>query len=99
MELAPCSFSCSYSHCSIGFTPRVRAGSKIRAEAHQGSGGGEGAQPGRTTGRLAADGPPVVTVPAVAAEGPGGFGAREAEHAMWEKLGAVVRLSYGIGKQ
>ena len=50
-------------------------------------------------GRLAADGPPVVTVPAVAAEGPGGFGAREAEHAMWEKLGAVVRLSYGIGKQ
>jgi hypothetical protein len=40
-------------------------------------------------------------VPAVAtAEGPSGFhGAREAELAMWEKLGAVVRLSYGIGKQ
>lgn len=100
MELAPCSFSCSYTQSSIGFTPRVRAGTSwIRAAAHHGSGGGEPTQPQRTTGRLATDGPPVVNVPAVAtAEGPSGFhGAREAELAMWEKLGAVVRLSYGIG--
>uniref|UniRef100_A0ACD5VHA0 Uncharacterized protein n=1 Tax=Avena sativa TaxID=4498 RepID=A0ACD5VHA0_AVESA len=96
MELAPCSFT----HSSIGFTPRhVRAGSWIRAAAHHGggsSGGGEGAPPQQTTGRLAAEGPPVVNVPvAVAADGFGG--ARDAELAMWEKLGAVVRLSYGIG--
>ncbi|KAM0843761.1 hypothetical protein ACQ4PT_057495 [Festuca glaucescens] len=100
MELAPCSFSCSYTNCSIGFTPRVRAGTSwIRAATHHGSGGGEPTQPQRTTGRLATDGPPVVNVPAVAtAEGPSGFhGAREAELAMWEKLGAAVRLSYGIG--
>lgn len=101
MELAPCSFSCSsYTHCSIGFTPArvLRAGAgawKVRAGAHQG--GGDGVEPRRPAGRLAADGPPVVDVPAVVAGADGFGGARDAELAMWEKLGAVLRLSYGIG--
>ncbi|VAI25846.1 uncharacterized protein LOC125511631 [Triticum urartu] len=100
MELAPpCSFSCSsYTNCSIGFTPArvLRAGPwRVRAGAHQG--GGDGVEPGRPAGRLAADGPPVVDVPAVVGAADGFGGARDAELAMWDKLGAVVRLSYGIG--
>lgn len=54
---------------------------------------------------MAADGPRVVEVAAPPAApvvtggggGGGGFAARDAELAMWERLGAVVRLSYGIG--
>uniref|UniRef100_A0A0E0K7G0 CAAX prenyl protease 2/Lysostaphin resistance protein A-like domain-containing protein n=1 Tax=Oryza punctata TaxID=4537 RepID=A0A0E0K7G0_ORYPU len=84
----------SYTHCSIGFAPRVR--SWIRAAA-EGRGGDQ-----RRSGRLAADGPRVVEVTAppaapVVTGGGGGFAARDAELAMWERLGAVVRLSYGIG--
>ncbi|KAM3316938.1 hypothetical protein ACQJBY_034851 [Aegilops geniculata] len=102
MELAaPCSFSCSsYTHCSVGITPArvLRAGAgawRLRAGAHHG--GGDGVEPGRPAGRLAADGPPVVDVPAVVGAADGFGGARDAELAMWERLGAVVRLSYGIG--
>jgi hypothetical protein len=84
-----CSFATTYTytHCSIGFTPRLR--SWIRAAAE---GGGDTR---RSAASLAADGPRVVEVPVPPTTG--GFGARDAELAMWDKLGAVVRLSYGIG--
>ena len=78
-----CSYTATYTHCSVGFSPLVRAG-RIRA---------------------AAEGPRVVEVTAApvaggagGAAGSAGFGARDAELAMWDKLGAVVRLSYGIGR-
>lgn len=82
----------TYTHCSIGFTPRLRSSSWIRAAA-------EGGRDPRRS--LAADGPRVVEVAAapVGTTTHGSFGgARDAELAMWDKLGAVVRLSYGIGK-
>jgi hypothetical protein len=83
------SFGTTYTHCSIGFTPRLRScRSWIRAAAE---GGGDTR---RSAASLAADGPRVVEVPVATT---GGFGARDAELAMWDKLGAVVRLTYGIG--
>uniref|UniRef100_J3MPH3 CAAX prenyl protease 2/Lysostaphin resistance protein A-like domain-containing protein n=1 Tax=Oryza brachyantha TaxID=4533 RepID=J3MPH3_ORYBR len=105
MELAPfaaaASSSCkprlTYTHCSISFFFAPRARSWIRAAAE---GQGHGAQ--RRRGRPAAEGPRVVEVaappvtPVVTGSG-GGFAARDAELAMWERLGAVVRLTYGIG--
>ncbi|GJN29988.1 hypothetical protein PR202_gb18260 [Eleusine coracana subsp. coracana] len=88
-----CSFATTYTHCSIGFTPRLRTcrSSWIRAAAESGG------DPRRS---LAADGPRVVEVAVGTTTTTGGaaFGAaRDAELAMWDKLGAVVRLSYGIG--
>ncbi|RLM65873.1 uncharacterized protein C2845_PM16G14020 [Panicum miliaceum] len=93
-----CSYSTTYNHCSVGFSPRIRAGARIRAAAEGGDGGGDRRRRGAS---LAADGPRVVEVTAApvagGAAGSAGFGARDAELAMWDKLGAVVRLSYGIG--
>ncbi|CAN6235626.1 unnamed protein product [Urochloa humidicola] len=90
-----CSYSATYTHCSVGFSPRVR----IRAAAEGGDGGADRRRRGGAS--LAADGPRVVEVAAApvagGAAGAAGFGARDAELAMWDKLGAVVRLSYGIG--
>uniref|UniRef100_A0A0D9VN66 CAAX prenyl protease 2/Lysostaphin resistance protein A-like domain-containing protein n=1 Tax=Leersia perrieri TaxID=77586 RepID=A0A0D9VN66_9ORYZ len=91
-------FSFSHTHCSIGFASRPR--SWIRAAAE-----GRGGDQRRSGHQLAAaDGPRVVEVPAavpvVAAGGGGGgrgFAARDAELAIWDRLGAVVRLTYGIG--
>ncbi|CAN6228857.1 unnamed protein product [Urochloa humidicola] len=93
-----CSYTTTtYTHCSIGFSPRVR----IRAATEGGDGGADRRRRGAS---LAADGPRVVEVAAApvaggaaGAAGSAGFGARDAELAMWDKLGAVVRLSYGIG--
>ncbi|PUZ48012.1 hypothetical protein GQ55_7G211400 [Panicum hallii var. hallii] len=96
-----CSYTTTYTHCSVGFSPRVRAGARIRAAAEGGDGGGDRRRRGAS---LAADGPRVVEVTAApvaggaaGAAGSAGFGARDAELVMWDKLGAVVRLSYGIG--
>lgn len=99
-----CSYTATYTHCSIGFSPRVRTSCWIRAATEGGD--GTGADRRRNRASFAADGPRVVEVTAapVAASGAGGaagsagFGARDAELAMWDKLGAVVRLSYGIGQ-
>ncbi|XP_066345466.1 uncharacterized protein [Miscanthus floridulus] len=98
------SYTATYTHYSIGFSPRVRTTSWIRAAA-EGDGGGEDRR--RRSASFAADGPRVVEVTAApvatsgggagGAAGSAGFGARDAELAMWDKLGAVVRLSYGIG--
>ena len=92
-----CSYTATYTHCSIGFSPLVRAG-RIRAAAEGGDGGSDRRRRGAS---LAADGPRVVEVTATpvaaGAAGSAGFRARDAELAMWDKLGAVVRLSYGIG--
>jgi hypothetical protein len=97
-----CSYTTTYTHCSVGFSPRVRAGARIRAAAEGGDGGGDRRRRGAS---LAADGPRVVEVTAApvaggaaGAAGSAGFRARDAELAMWDKLGAVVRLSYGIGR-
>jgi len=96
-----CSYTTTYTHCSVGFHPLVRAG-RIRAAAEGGDGGADRRRRGAS---LAADGPRVVEVTAApvaggagGAAGSAGFGARDAELAMWDKLGAVVRLSYGIGR-
>uniref|UniRef100_K3Y9Y7 Uncharacterized protein n=1 Tax=Setaria italica TaxID=4555 RepID=K3Y9Y7_SETIT len=98
-----CSYTTTYTHCSIGFSPRVRTAGWIRAAADGGDGGADRRRRGAS---LAADGPRVVEVTAAtvasgaageAGTGSAGFGARDAELAMWDKLGAVVRLSYGIG--
>ena len=92
-----CSYTTTYTHCSVGFHPLVRAG-RIRAAAEGGDGGSDRRRRGAS---LAADGPRVVEVTATpvaaGAAGSAGFRARDAELAMWDKLGAVVRLSYGIG--
>lgn len=98
-----CSYTATYTHCSIGFSPRVVRTSWIRAAAEGGDGGADRRRRGAS---FAADGPRVVEVAAApvatsggaaGAAGSAGFGARDAELAMWDKLGAVVRLSYGIG--
>ncbi|CAD6263051.1 unnamed protein product [Miscanthus lutarioriparius] len=98
------SYTATYTHCSIGFSPRVRTTSWIRAAAEGDDGGADRRRRGAS---FAADGPRVVEVTAApvatsgggagGAAGSAGFGARDAELAMWDKLGAVVRLSYGIG--
>ncbi|KAF8702708.1 hypothetical protein HU200_032534 [Digitaria exilis] len=100
-------YTTTYTHCSIGFSPRVRGASTswVRAAAEGGGDGGAGERRRRASASLAADGPRVVDVTAAPVAGGGaagaagsaGFGARDAELAMWDKLGAVVRLSYGIG--
>lgn len=101
-----CSYTATYTHCSIGFSPRVvrTSSSWIRAAAEGGDGGADRRRRGAS---FAADGPRVVEVAAApvatsggaaGAAGSAGFGARDAELAMWDKLGAVVRLSYGIGE-
>lgn len=99
------SYTATYTHCSIGFSPRVRTASWIRAAAEGDDGGADRRRRGAS---FAADGPRVVEVTAApvatsgggagGAAGSAGFGARDAELAMWDKLGAVVRLSYGIGQ-
>lgn len=101
------SYTATYTHCSIGFSPRVVRTSWIRAAAEGDDDGG--ADRRRRGASFAADGGPrvvEVTAAPVATGGGGaggaagsaaGFGARDAELAMWDKLGAVVRLSYGIG--
>nr|CAB3485129.1 unnamed protein product [Digitaria exilis] len=100
-------YTTTYTHCSISFSPRVRGASTswVRAAAEGGGDGGAGERRRRASASLAADGPRVVDVTAApvasggaaGAAGSAGFGARDAELAMWDKLGAVVRLSYGIG--
>ncbi|KAL6589651.1 hypothetical protein ACP70R_050274 [Stipagrostis hirtigluma subsp. patula] len=90
--LAARNYATTYTHCSIASsTRRLRTCTWIRAATES---GGDRRQ---SAASLAADGPRVVEVAASPAPA-GGFGTpRDAELAMWDKLGAVVRLSYGIG--